>query len=173
MSTSIPRPHSVSKKPYKWHRWWFVDVQARTARHISGRIYDFTPGAQDCLVPPLGDMCASRSWQGTLRGGAAGIGNLSHQAASRLCREACTLFDAAAWSACQDCSVNTCGDNYYMVRDAVWDEAHPGHYGMLCLDCLALRLGRQLVGTDFADVSINQTNPRVLALRGLSVPAPG
>lgn len=101
MSTSIPRPHSVSKKPYKWHRWWAVDVQARTARHISGRIYDFTPGTQDCLLPPLGDMCASRSWQGALRGGAAGIGKLSDQAASRLCREACTLFDAAAWSAFQ------------------------------------------------------------------------
>ncbi len=174
MSTSIPRPHSDGKKRYKWHRYWKVNVQARTASHISGMVYDFTPGSQDGLSPPLGDVCLSRSWTGALRGGMPSVGKLSHQTVVRLCREACTLFDAAARFACQDCSTDTCGgDHYYMVADPVWDEAHPGYDGMLCLDCLAQRLGRPLIGADFPDLPINHSNGRVLSLwaAGASVPA--
>jgi hypothetical protein len=62
---------------------------------------------------------------------------------------------------CRDCGVDTIAiGEYYMVRDALWDEAWRGYYRklrherrmgdeILCLVCLCQRLGRPLHVTDF------------------------
>jgi hypothetical protein len=39
---------------------------------------------------------------------------------------------------------------WYMLRDPVWLEANPPDDGLLCPACVETRLGRQLVGADFA-----------------------
>jgi hypothetical protein len=56
---------------------------------------------------------------------------------------------------CIDCGIDACANEYYMVNDALWLQAHPTSKGQLCIGCLERRLGRQLVRTDFADVPIN------------------
>jgi hypothetical protein len=62
---------------------------------------------------------------------------------------------------CRDCGVDTIAiGEYYMVRDALWDEAWRGQWRkprhkrrmgdeILCLVCLRHRLGRPLRMTDF------------------------
>jgi hypothetical protein len=44
---------------------------------------------------------------------------------------------------------------YYTVYDAVWLAARGPLFGMLCIGCLELRLGRQLVPNDFPPLPIN------------------
>lgn len=58
---------------------------------------------------------------------------------------------------CLDCHVDTMKINeYYMVKDTLWLEANPADFGMLCINCLETRLGRQLKPEDFPDYPINQ-----------------
>lgn len=58
---------------------------------------------------------------------------------------------------CRDCGVNTklIGD-YYMVHDEVWLSVGMDLYdGMLCIQCLESRLGRELTPADFTDAPVN------------------
>jgi hypothetical protein len=56
---------------------------------------------------------------------------------------------------CLDCNVNTHDiGEYYAVEDEVWRAAHDGP-GMLCIDCLEKRIGRQLTQSDFKDNPLN------------------
>jgi hypothetical protein len=52
---------------------------------------------------------------------------------------------------CLDCGINTTaiGHYPYHLRDDLWFALVPGGRGMLCLDCLEVRLGRPLRRTDF------------------------
>lgn len=69
-------------------------------------------------------------------------------------------FRRSAWS-CLDCGGSTrIAGEYYMVRPEVWAEAMPSGKGMLCLGCLAQRLGRLLRQDDFLDCPLNN-DPRV------------
>jgi hypothetical protein len=58
---------------------------------------------------------------------------------------------------CADCLVNTAAiGDYYIVHDTVWAAAGMAETdGMLCLDCLANRLGRPLQFSDFPLLPIN------------------
>jgi hypothetical protein len=57
---------------------------------------------------------------------------------------------------CLDCGVHTGDtDEYYMVHDNLWTEAHPNDDGMLCIGCLEERLGRMLTADDFPDYPVN------------------
>ena len=57
---------------------------------------------------------------------------------------------------CLDCGVNTdeIGE-YYMLTSEVWKEAVPDLTWMLCINCVELRLGRQLWPEDFMDAPLN------------------
>lgn len=57
---------------------------------------------------------------------------------------------------CVDCRVHTgyLGD-YYMVRDEIW-EKHGCGAGMLCIECLEARIGRELTSTDFTEALVNK-----------------
>ena len=58
---------------------------------------------------------------------------------------------------CLDCKVDTgANQQYYMLKDAVWLAANPQRVGMLCLECVERRLGRELNRDDFADFPINR-----------------
>jgi hypothetical protein len=53
---------------------------------------------------------------------------------------------------CLDCGVNTLHtDDYYMLRNKIWRQIVPREqrHGMLCLACMANRLGRPLTPSDF------------------------
>lgn len=54
---------------------------------------------------------------------------------------------------CKDCGINTNDiDEYYMVLDSIWLESGMDKDGgMLCLECLEIRIGRRLIGADFKD----------------------
>jgi hypothetical protein len=70
---------------------------------------------------------------------------------------------------CADCGVNTSRiGEWYMVKDAVWEQAWPGtprigtdYLHILCIDCLERRLGRTLAAYDFAPVPINRPDPKM------------
>lgn len=72
---------------------------------------------------------------------------------------------------CLDCGVNTADiGEYYMLTNEVWREAAPDEGelgGMLCVNCVELRLGRQLWPEDFMDAPLNYMHsilsPRLLA----------
>lgn len=69
---------------------------------------------------------------------------------------------------CLDCGVNTSlNEEYYMLTNEVWKEAVPDLVGMLCINCVELKLGRQLWPDDFMDSPINyfhsRLSPRVLS----------
>jgi hypothetical protein len=55
---------------------------------------------------------------------------------------------------CLDCGLDTIkAGHYYMVADHVWAASGLlGDGGMLCLDCLQRRLGRELVLQDFTAI---------------------
>jgi hypothetical protein len=64
---------------------------------------------------------------------------------------------------CVDCGVDVyLIDEYYIVRDDVWNAAWSGRYrspigdGQLCLGCLERRLGRTLMACDFSDAPVNR-----------------
>ena len=65
---------------------------------------------------------------------------------------------------CLDCDVNTALNNeYYMLESEVWKEAIPDLWGMLCLNCVELRLGRQLWPEDFTEAPLNYIHARFSA----------
>jgi len=56
---------------------------------------------------------------------------------------------------CLDCDTPT-GGECYMVQNALWAAAGmEPEGGLLCIECLEKRLGRELTGVDFTDVPIN------------------
>jgi hypothetical protein len=60
-----------------------------------------------------------------------------------------------AWK-CLVCAQDTNVLNeYYMVHDHIWEAATPDPNGMLCIGCLAERLGRPLTRQDFTDAPVN------------------
>lgn len=60
---------------------------------------------------------------------------------------------------CLDCRINTDAiDEYYMLRNEVWEEANPEIDGQLCISCVERRLGRTLTAADFTDRRVN-TSP--------------
>ena len=56
---------------------------------------------------------------------------------------------------CVDCRCFRYEAAYYMVHDAVWQEAKGGT-NLLCLRCLSQRLGRKLIRADFTDAPCNR-----------------
>ncbi len=152
-------------KRYRWHGDWEINTRQRHARHVSGVIYDFSPGSSDALSLPHGHNCESGSWHGQLRGDTAARISTSAARAQRICMEACLLFDETAWDLCQDCSSHTSGPDYYMVTKDLWLKAHPQDVGMLCMSCLESRIGRPLVAGDFTPYPINAMNEKVRAIR--------
>jgi hypothetical protein len=57
---------------------------------------------------------------------------------------------------CLDCGVDTAEiDEYYMVHNSIWYDANPNIEGMLCIECLERRIGRELNPYDFTDAAIN------------------
>ena len=70
---------------------------------------------------------------------------------------------------CLDCGEDTNTiDEYYVVRDAVWREAHPARLGMLCIGCLEGRLGRRLTTADFPEAPLNDPTDLVFGPIGRS-----
>jgi hypothetical protein len=62
---------------------------------------------------------------------------------------------------CADCGYGTISDEYYVVRNAVWERAL-GHkrppdedHVFLCIRCLEKRIGRTLSRRDFIDCRAN------------------
>ena len=55
---------------------------------------------------------------------------------------------------CVDCQTCTlCTGQYYMVKNEVWAAAGLGPVdGMLCLDCLGQRIGREVAYDDFTEI---------------------
>lgn len=59
--------------------------------------------------------------------------------------------------ACVDCGINTLYSlEYYMVHDALWEEASLSN---LCIGCLEGRLGFTLCPEDFIDAPVNTEFP--------------
>lgn len=58
---------------------------------------------------------------------------------------------------CMECHINTLASgHYYMLKNELWEQitsksfkGHLGIKGMLCLNCVEKRLGRQLTENDF------------------------
>jgi hypothetical protein len=62
---------------------------------------------------------------------------------------------------CLDCKEETSfrsdrADEWYMVHDALWLQAHPTGQGKLCIGCLERRLNRRLKSDDFTDAPVNE-----------------
>jgi hypothetical protein len=71
--------------------------------------------------------------------------------------------------ACTDCGYDTFGNEYYMVRNDVWERAlgHKEDGVVLCIGCLEKRIGRTLTRWDFTDCPLNTMSdwPRSARLR--------
>src|SRR5262245_1322803 len=61
---------------------------------------------------------------------------------------------------CADCGFDTTDNEYYMVRNDVWEQASPlnQHGVFLCIGCLEKRIGRTLSRRDFIECPLN-TSP--------------
>lgn len=60
---------------------------------------------------------------------------------------------------CMDCGVDTDSlDEYFMVRDELWETVVTGTDGKLCVGCLEARLGRSLAAADFTDLDVNTSD---------------
>jgi hypothetical protein len=58
---------------------------------------------------------------------------------------------------CMDCDTNTMDiDEYYMLKFEVWFSIVPEDNGMLCIECVEKRLGRQLTSNDFLSCILNE-----------------
>jgi hypothetical protein len=72
---------------------------------------------------------------------------------------------------CTDCGYGTISDEYYMVRNAVWERAIgvtpiPNFDDtILCIGCLERRIGRTLTRYDFTDCAINNDPEKSERLR--------
>ena len=63
---------------------------------------------------------------------------------------------------CLDCGKNTFkAEEYYMIHNHLWRRANPKVRGMLCLDCLEKRLGRELRPADFTDAPVNEMQAKL------------
>jgi hypothetical protein len=65
---------------------------------------------------------------------------------------------------CTDCGYGTINNEYYMVRNAVWERAlgHPipnFDDTILCIGCLERRIGRTLTRFDFTNCPLNEDDP--------------
>jgi hypothetical protein len=75
---------------------------------------------------------------------------------------------------CLDCKINTDAiDEYYMLRNEVWEEANADIDGKLCISCVERRLGRTLTAADFTGGKINTSttlsrSPRLIDRLGFS-----
>lgn len=57
---------------------------------------------------------------------------------------------------CEDCGCDTGKmKEFYFIHTHLWLSVSSSISGMLCIGCLEIRLGRQLVASDFTDASIN------------------
>lgn len=63
---------------------------------------------------------------------------------------------------CYDCEEHDI--DYYMVKNAIWDEYGVGDY-YLCISCLEKRVGRELTAEDFTDCLANDDCKRVQEIR--------
>ena len=62
---------------------------------------------------------------------------------------------------CKSCHVNTLYiDEYYMLKDEIWQQVSDTHEGMLCIGCVEAILGRKLNCNDFAAVPLNSLGDR-------------
>ena len=61
---------------------------------------------------------------------------------------------------CLDCRKD-CGKSgeHFMLIDETWAKVHNSPRGMLCVDCLEKRLGRQLCASDFNASHVNRVKP--------------
>lgn len=63
---------------------------------------------------------------------------------------------------CLDCGKDTLkAKEYYMIHNHLWKLANPQVHGMLCLDCLEKRLGRELRPADFTDAPVNEIKAKL------------
>ncbi len=61
---------------------------------------------------------------------------------------------------CKDCGKDTYIDekDYYMVTEKIWKKFGLNGRGMLCMNCMELRLGRKLIKTDLRKCDLNNWN---------------
>lgn len=75
-------------------------------------------------------------------------------------RDTADFYEKAMDRALFDCA--GCGgstvDEYYMVTDAVWEQATQDALDMLCIGCLEERIGRKLTPGDFPHYPVNSDN---------------
>lgn len=55
---------------------------------------------------------------------------------------------------CANCKQRT--DDWYMLRDEIWQSIARAGERYLCLACVSKRLGRELIRSDFSDLPINR-----------------
>lgn len=55
-------------------------------------------------------------------------------------------IDSCCHSCGKNCFLNP--KDYYMLKDEVWREIHPKIAGMLCMDCVEIKLGRPINQND-------------------------
>mgnify|MGYP001608719832 CR=1 FL=1 len=61
---------------------------------------------------------------------------------------------------CLDCGIDTGKiHEHYFVHTILWLKAAGSIHGMLCVNCMEVRLGRRLQKSDFPNVGIN--NPKL------------
>jgi hypothetical protein len=60
---------------------------------------------------------------------------------------------------CLDCGLDTgkAGEHFFLI-DEVWSLTGLGHKGMLCVEDIEKRIGRQLAASDFSNAYINRPN---------------
>lgn len=63
---------------------------------------------------------------------------------------------------CVDCGRNTKLEHYFVNEDVWFVLAKMPEQGMLCVNCIEKRIGRQLTSSDFTQAHIN--NPRTNAM---------
>lgn len=70
---------------------------------------------------------------------------------------------------CLDCGVDTgkIGE-HYMLIDSTWDLTGLGKYGMLCVEHVEDRIGRELNASDFNDSYLNRARTGIISNRLLS-----
>lgn len=163
---SIPKSAS-DYGDYRWHLRWTVSLEHRKLVHTSGLTFVFQISDRQVIRMPHGGHCPSGTWFGQVDTDAPSPSKpLEQHVAIRLCLEALQLWGDLAAFVCLDCSRDTMGDHYYMVENIVWLHAHPKDHGMLCLDCLSARLGRDLRPKDFIECPVNDWSSLVQAIQG-------
>jgi len=168
LGVSFPKETREDCVAYGWHADWTICTATRTATHRSGLSYVFTPWNR-CVADALPDRCSwpNRQWVATLRH--IGRNSVGEVTALRRCLEACQLFSEDGRFLCYDCNVDTSySGDYYMVHDALWKQAMPNEYGMLCMRCLEHRIGRKLCSDDFTDCNANHVSQKVQHIRAVA-----